>query len=223
MQETVTKGEFAEIAGVSAGRVSQWIAEGKIRAGSLDGEGRKARVIVASALKDLNRTLDVSQRIGLNGLKSSVAREGLMDGEDQQQAGSDLPRPDGAGSDRLLRSNEVADQIAQEKLRQAQIQTRQKEREEALETGRYMLADDARMAIGQTASKMLNAVEGGLQGMADLFSSEHGLVREEALHTLIKGFRHLREKLAEGFREEAQALAMVQRDMEEDDGTGDVS
>ncbi len=53
MEASVTKGKFAELIGVSPGRVSQYLAEGKITAASLHGHGRNARIIVERAKADL--------------------------------------------------------------------------------------------------------------------------------------------------------------------------
>ncbi|MFC6490714.1 hypothetical protein ACFP9U_22395, partial [Nitratireductor sp. GCM10026969] len=65
--ETVGKGEFARLIGVSAGRVSQYIAEGKIFGAALVGEGRSAKIVPEVARVQLAKTLEPSQRLGANG------------------------------------------------------------------------------------------------------------------------------------------------------------
>ena len=62
-----TKGEFAKLANVSAGRVSQWISAGKITQAEMVGEGRDAKINVEAAFAKLNLRLDFGQRNG-NGL-----------------------------------------------------------------------------------------------------------------------------------------------------------
>jgi hypothetical protein len=64
--DLVTKSAFASIAGVTAGRVSQWIADGKITGDALVGHGYRARIKVTAALAQLRRTLDPT-RAQVNG------------------------------------------------------------------------------------------------------------------------------------------------------------
>lgn len=58
---SVTKGKFAEMRNVTAGRVSQWIAEGKIHGDAIEGEGRSAKINVAKAYEQLDGNLDALQ------------------------------------------------------------------------------------------------------------------------------------------------------------------
>ncbi len=71
MSEVVTKGEFARLRGVTPGRVSQWIADGKIGPEAMEGEGRFARIRVAVATAQLKARLDIGQRFG-NGLSTDL-------------------------------------------------------------------------------------------------------------------------------------------------------
>ncbi|MVA55958.1 hypothetical protein [Agrobacterium vitis] len=71
IQASVTKGQFAELIGVSPGRVSQYLTEGKISPAALDGVGRNAKINVERAKADLRLTLDVSQRLG-NGIDTRL-------------------------------------------------------------------------------------------------------------------------------------------------------
>jgi hypothetical protein len=64
---TLSKSDFAERIGVSAGRVSQYIAEGKLTSEALEGEGRMARIRPAIAIEQLKATLDPHQMLGDNG------------------------------------------------------------------------------------------------------------------------------------------------------------
>ena len=71
LEEIVTKGEFAALCKVSPGRVTQWIAEGKISSAALVGEGRAARIRVLQAQADLKRSLDPAQMTG-NGVRTRI-------------------------------------------------------------------------------------------------------------------------------------------------------
>ena len=197
-----TKGAFAARCNVSAGRVSQWIAAGKIRPTSLDGEGRSAKVVVEAALADLRRTLDVSQSVGLNGFTTKL--------NSTAEATAILLPQDPAVSPPLQRQDDTAEQIAQEKLRQAKIQTRRAEREEALATGRYMLREDAEAQIARTAGIVLTTVESGFNSMADALAAEFGLPRRDILHALTKSFRVVRETATRAFAEKEAAIAKAE-------------
>jgi hypothetical protein len=61
---TVGKAEFAAYIGVSPGRVSQYIAEGKISGDALVGPGRASRIRVEIAVAQLRERLDPGQMTG---------------------------------------------------------------------------------------------------------------------------------------------------------------
>jgi hypothetical protein len=64
---TLSKADFAVHVGVTPGRVSQYIRDGKIDGGALIGKGRAARIHVETALQQLLSRLDPSQVHGNNG------------------------------------------------------------------------------------------------------------------------------------------------------------
>jgi DNA-binding transcriptional MerR regulator len=74
-QTLVKKSKFAQMCNVSAGRVSQWIAEGIIGPEALVGEGQRALVDVTLAFRHLQERLDPSQRFSLNGLNTRLNGE----------------------------------------------------------------------------------------------------------------------------------------------------
>jgi hypothetical protein len=145
--EIVTKGRFAEISGVSPGRVSQWISEGKIPPSAMVGEGRSARIRVDEARASLDRSLDLTQRLGLNG-KARVA---------DVQAVPVASFPSGPGLD---------EQIRMEVLEQRKIDTRRMMREEALSAGTLVQARDVSLATDKIVGRMLTAVDQAIVEMA---------------------------------------------------------
>lgn len=70
-EQSIPKGEFARLIGVSAGRVSQYIAARKITGEAIDGEGRGARIRPITAARQLKRPFDTLQRIA-NGLNTCL-------------------------------------------------------------------------------------------------------------------------------------------------------
>ncbi|MDW9780949.1 hypothetical protein CN204_03890 [Sinorhizobium meliloti] len=190
----MTKGAFAAHIGVSAGRISQYIAEGKIYGDALEGDGRTAKIRPAIARQQLQKTLEPSQRFGANGvavLKPAAAQPALQ-----------LAPSDGASapSPRLTFTDDVADQLAAERLRQQQITTARLEREEALEVGRYMLTDEARRQTVRAVSEAFKVMEQGIPEMAKAIAAQFGVPMHDATHALLKVFRDVRAKKAAGFR-----------------------
>ncbi|TPN16231.1 hypothetical protein FJ973_05940 [Mesorhizobium sp. B2-1-3] len=218
---TETKTEFAARCNVSPGRVSQWIAAGKIKRTSLEGEGRSAKIVIAAALADLKRSLDVSQSIGLNGFATKLNNTPPADAapavaplaEQTETAATKEPEP--------RRQDDTSEQIAQERLRQAKIQTRKAEREEALLVGRYMLREEAEAQIARTAGMVLTTVESGFNGMADALAAEFSIPRRDVLHTLNKAFRTVREAATRAFAEKEAAIAKAEAEAIEDDEEDD--
>lgn len=217
--ETLTKGEFAHLLGLSAGRISQYIADGKITAVSLTGSGRNARIIRERALADLGRTLDPAQSFGQNGMATRAALT-AHPSPSSAPRGLDAPAP----ANPLWLAETVADRIGAEKLRQAQLQTLKMERQEALETGQYMLTAEARAAMGSAASRLLVAFESGLSDMADAIAAEHGVPPRDALMTLATAFRRVRAKAAKAFettRDEALAADAEARAIQAEEDSED--
>jgi hypothetical protein len=192
--ETMTKGAFAAHIGVSAGRISQYIAEGKIYGEALEGDGRSAKIRPAIAQQQLQKTLEPSQRFGANGvavLKSAAVQPAL---QLAPSGGASAPAP------RLTLTDDVADQLAAERLRQQQITTARLEREEALEVGRYMLTDEVRRQTVRAVSEAFKVMEQGIPEMAKAIAAQFGVPMHDATHTLLKAFREVRAKKAAGFR-----------------------
>jgi len=68
----VRKSEFARLANVSKGRVTQWITAGHISGAAIVGEGRTAMIDVELAMAQLKERLSVDERFGLNGLGTNL-------------------------------------------------------------------------------------------------------------------------------------------------------
>ena len=197
--EIMTKGAFAAHIGVSAGRISQYIAEGKIYGEALEGDGRSAKIRPAIARQQLQKTLEPSQRFGVNGVAvlKSAAQPAL---QLAQSDGASAPPP------RLTFTDDVADQLAAERLRQQQITTARLEREEALEVGRYMRTDDARRQTVRAVSEAFKVMEQGIPEMAKAIAAQFGVPMHDATHALLKAFREVRAKKAAAFRSSADEL-----------------
>lgn len=193
----VSKGEFARLINVSPGRVSQMIAEGKIGPDALDGEGRSARIRADLARRQIAERTDVGQRFG-NGLFT-------------QLTGGAAETPAGAGR-RPAQADPTTAAIAAERLRALRMSNEREAENRLAEQGRYVLADDARIAMSKTAAGILTIIEGGLADLASALSAKHGLPQRDVLHQLRAEFRQIRTKAAEAFRRDAARLPQLVTD-----------
>lgn len=187
----ISKGAFAQMIGVSAGRVSQYIAEGKISAAALVGDGRTARINVRVAKADLTRTLDISQRLG-NGINTRL-----------DQAEADSP----AGQAKAPQVDPtVEDEIKREKLLAAQRANRRAAEDDALRAGQLVMADVARKEAAAVAGSMMQTFEGSITDMAAAVSAQFRLPHRDVLHCMRLAFTKARRRASGNAREEAAAM-----------------
>ena len=200
---TMSKGEFAKLINVSAGRISQYIASGQIGPDALQGEGRSARIVVERAKRHLSGRLDVSQRVGINGLGTRISVSSVPRAAVEQTDAPLLQNAEKRPAEVFQTTSDlVADQIAREKLEQAKMQTARAKREEALASGRFMLADEARSEITRSVAMAYRVMEGGLADMATHLAGQFELPQRDILHHLQQAFRKVRERAAQGFIEQ---------------------
>ncbi len=205
--EVMTKSAFAAHVGVSAGRISQYIAERKIHGEALEGEGRNAKIRTSVAMEQLQRTLDPNQRFGANGSATrSVPSAPAADRADV------VARPP-AREKPPVALDPFIDEVAAEKLKQQKITTARMEREEALELGRYMLTDDARREMVKAVAEAFKVMEQGIPEMAKALAAQFAVSTHDATHVLLKAFRDHRAKKAKDF---AAASADLDEHVEDD-------
>ena len=127
--------------GVTPGRVSQWIAEGKIHGSALVSRGRVEMVDADLAREQLRDSLDVDKRFGLSGLSTNLR---------------------GPSDQATLSDSTVEEQIRAEKLRHAQLMTSRLEEEDRARRGVYVATEKVRGEIALAATDLLRAFEGAL-------------------------------------------------------------
>jgi len=201
---TVTKGEFAKLRGVTPGRVSQWIKEGKIGPDALDGIGRSARIRVSVACEQLRGSLDLSQRMGLNGLGTNLDAGATA----AEEGAAAVPPKDPT----------VEDRIKAETLANKQLQNRRLLAEERERAGLYMRTADAQQQMARIAGQMMKIFEGGLTDMANDLAGKFGLAQRDIQHALRTNFRDVRTAATKAAR---KSLAGMADHIEDDDGNGD--
>jgi hypothetical protein len=196
MTQVATKAEFAALVGVTPGRVSQYIAEGKLGPAEMAGTGRFAKIRVEAAMAALKLRLDMGQMTG-NGLGTKL----------QSPMPEALPTD---GVDLAFKKARLAAQLAT---------NRKLEEEERSRQGLYVLADEAKAEMTRMAGYLLQSFEGGLADIANSIAADHKLPARDIQHALRSHFRTLRERLAERFEKEGVDLpALIEV---EDDATGE--
>lgn len=199
----VSKGDFARLIGVTPGRVSQYISEGKITREALDGEGVRAKVIVAVATAQLRASLDIGQRLG-NGIATRL--DAAPDfppvlGQAKPSAPT-LPTP----------GNSFEERLKAEKLAEMEMRNRKAREEERERRGQYTRTDDVRVALGQVANGMLNVFEGALSDFALAVAAKFEVPQRDVLHLLRAEFRAVRQKAADAASRAAAAAPAVLAD-----------
>ncbi len=199
--DIMTKSAFAAHVGVSAGRISQYIAERKIFGDALEGEGRNAKIRASVAVEQLRKTLDPSQRFGANGAATRSAPAPVSFRAVIRCAGE----AEGALKPTVI-VDPFIDEVAAEKLKQQKITTARMEREEALELGRYMLTDDARREMVKAVAEAFKVMEQAIPEMAKAIAAQFSVSTHDATHVLLKAFRDHRAKKARDFADAAAEL-----------------
>jgi hypothetical protein len=197
MQAAVSKGEFARIIGVSPGRVSQYLTEGKISASALVGTGRNAKIIVEQARSDLRLTLDVSQRLG-NGIETR------LDGEPPA-----VGQPPGATQPAVFEQRGADYEIKLQKLEELRRRNRNGAIADAKESGILIETSASKAEMGRVAAAMLGVFEGGLTDMAAAIAAKFELPQRDVKHLLRGVFREIRERAATQMLEKAISLDEV--------------
>ncbi|WP_158811195.1 hypothetical protein [Beijerinckia sp. L45] len=179
----VSKSEFAKICGVSPGRVTQWIDEGKLNGAALVGEGRSARINVEIGQRQVNLRRDVGQALG-NGLATKLEAPARRVHEDREE---DLG--DGATDD-------VDRKLKLAKLEASERANRMAAIEEAAAQGLYTDTASSRSEMGKIAGQMVRIFEGALPEIATALAAEFKLETRDVTHHLNEQFRKFREKAA---------------------------
>lgn len=209
MAEIVSKSRFAELVGVTPGRVSQYIAEGKISRSSLVGEGQRAKIDVEAAKADLRRTLDISQRLG-NGISTRI------DAASAAPIQADMaPTFVGQTAGQAVVQGEqprgIDQELKLEKLQQIRRANRNAAIADAQARGELISTTDAKAEMTRLASAMMQEFEGELTDFASAIAARFSLPQRDVIHLLRQ--RH-REYLASRSSAHAAEVATVPETVE---------
>ena len=187
-----SKGAFARRRGVSAGRVSQWIGEGKIPAAALVGTGATAQIDVAVAEAHLDRVLHPGQ------LLARAAQ--------QLQAPAPVADADGqsgpAQRDLALRLQEL-------KIEEAEDARSERLRRRLREAGELVPADEVRRAWARQMAELVRAIDAWLPGLGQAVSVEAGCDAKPLTIRLRQEWRQFRLRLVA----EAETAALAEPEL----------
>jgi hypothetical protein len=130
-EQIVSKADFAQMANVTRGRVTQWVKCGQIPPEAIVGEGRRARVRVAVAMAGLKRRLNIDQLHSGNGLRTRLNATAFT-----------------------VELDDIAEKIALERLEALRSDNRRRSAEEAARSGRFVLASDVAQEMGRLAQRL---------------------------------------------------------------------
>lgn len=216
-ETSISRSEFARRCGVTPGRVTQWVDEGKIHGDALDGGAeRGSKIFDSLACSQLGLTLDIHQRLG-NGSGTNLRLDTAPRGPGLQlvppvggnvlplertvrSAGSQAPpRPPAA-------VDEVGEAIRREQLEALQRKNRREAIDEEAQSGRFTDAADARQEMGRLAARLVTGFEGSLPELASAIAGHFKLPQRDVLHVLRGAYREARAKQAEGAKTAAAAM-----------------
>ncbi|WP_342640926.1 hypothetical protein [Rhodoligotrophos ferricapiens] len=222
----VSKGEFARLSNVTPGRVSQWIAEGKIHGPALVGDGRMARINVAIAQAQLRGNLDIGQRLG-NGIETRLdtcldAHPGATDGGAARSPGaSSASSPTAPAASPVWTPPAPAvdafeDRLRREKIRELEFRNRAAAEQELARRGIYVRSDQAGMAMRNALREMLTVCEGALSDLASAIAAKFEVPQRDVLHLMKTEFRAVRQRASEAAAARAKAMPSIIPDIQDD-------
>ncbi len=190
------KSDYARRIGVHPARITQLIKDGRLRP-ALRGEGRSARIHVATADRILGRELDLVQAT-VNG-RARVEAQAEPEEPDGDDGGDEAPAAGG-------KAPSVKKLYEQARLRNLLYDNARKFREEEAARGRYLLADQARREQAQALADLVAAFESFLLQHAAETARTAGLDDAAAVTAARQAFRTWRERYSRQAAADAEAL-----------------
>jgi len=179
----VRKGDFAQLRGVTPGRVSQWIAAGQISGDAIVGEGRTALIDVDLACQQLGVTLDAIQ----------LSAQARPIPQPARPAGAELPTPPAF--------NDAQQRTLLARAEQAEINARQARREEEAQQGVYIRTEDARREFSKVLTEVMSSIEELMPTLGDALAAELKIDGKAATVILRRQLRAWRERQSTAARQ----------------------
>jgi hypothetical protein len=169
---------------------------GQLSGAAIVGYGHRARICVPVALEQLKRNLDPVQHLGGQG-------RAQLNGNGAAVAPTVEPT--------------VEDEIKAARLQQLALSNAKARAEAAAQSGRYLLAADARQEMGRVAARLMAAFESSFTEFANALLASPPATSRDALRTLRSAWRVIRARQAKAAGDEAVMLPPLVDDDEVDD------
>ena len=197
-RRVMRKSEFAQLVGVTPGRVSQWISEGKITPDALDGSGYGSRIIVALALEQLKVRLHSGQRQGNGASTRLVAPPEPIPPQPTEPPDTPVWRP--------TESDDLDLRIKRERVWREEAQNRRLAEEEKLRAGLYVLTADHQAAVARVLRQTLTLLEADIPETANAIAAKFEIPQRDVLLMLRNRFNEARGRVAAQLATEAATL-----------------
>jgi hypothetical protein len=199
----VPKSEFARLLSITPGRVSQYIAEGKLHGPALVGEGRNAQIVVEVAREQLRKRLD-HRRLGTATSSTRLGSSPAVPTPPSPPAPA--PAPPISLTNGTFAGGDVVDEIQRERLKQIRAANRRQEEEELRRRGELAPAGEVSAVMRKLAARMLAVMDGGLAAMAAQGAATLQVPQRDLLHVLRTEWRKVREAAEAELRQQIAAL-----------------
>ena len=171
MDDVVTKSAFASLCGVSCGRVSQWLADGKLDGEAIVGHGHRARIRLDVARAQLKRRLNITQRLATGRAK--------LDGS------ADEAQP-------------IEEDIKAERLAQLRHFNKRASEEAALRAGAYVKTADVQQQFGAIAARLMSAFEASFMPIANAIVAGRAQTPQDVQRIMRATWREVRAAGGQG-------------------------
>lgn len=197
--------ELAEMLGITKGRVSQLVSEGKLD-GCYHGDGRSRRYDPVAVAKALGRRIDMGQQLG-NGARTQAAAASILQANAAPAPSSPAPTP--APTTQLAEYERARTEKAQEEARRLK-------RLNAEAEGAFVLAEEVERQVRRQVGQEVAEVSTFIRDAARLIADRHQLDFKEVRQQLLDQWRSHRGARVDTAEERADAAAMTDAEIAAD-------
>ncbi|QQA43946.1 hypothetical protein [Pelagovum pacificum] len=204
----VSASALAAKLGVTRGRISQLVSEGKLD-GCYQGEGRGRRFDLGKSAEALGKRLDPGQMMG-NGADTRRALHDLASGADGEDEAPRRQRPDGVLDGRDPDRYELA------RTQKAEEEARKLRRQNAEAEGTFVLASSVEREVAKQLGQEIAEFEMVLRDGARRIADELGVDFGRARQLLVQTWRAHRGARSEAAAETGEGVELSDAERAED-------
>ncbi|MCP4352302.1 MAG: hypothetical protein GY795_43140 [Desulfobacterales bacterium] len=202
----VTKAKFAELCNRSAGAVSHWIKDGKLTPPALTGTGRRAKINVELAIKQLGDVLDFGQQMAQS-TQIEVPTDFVKQSSNVSES-DDLFSIENKASpvqvqpsilDKGLNSDSA--RYTKAKAERLELDVRERRRKELEKSGAWLITSDAKKEWAEELSNLIGSFETFLTALSEEVAAEFGGDAKQHTIFIREKFRGFRERYSREARE----------------------